>query len=195
MTVYTIRPYLPFLKLIQKQLSGLCCLHAAACLAHYEVVVGSNGAESRMIDLSKVVEVYCSTERLNLKTFVENDPGGYSNRAFPHFLGLTRRSEFYSMKTHSSKTNNPTKRNVFEAFWSQCVSYLAKVKVGLVETMIFHQSLHTYDPGTPLEIDPATNEPPGERNGFHSLLLNGSVIPGRRTRFPPTAILICKFCT
>jgi hypothetical protein len=169
-TIYENRkpPYLSELKLIQKQMSGLCFLHSAACLAHYEVVVGSDGKETKMIDLSKIIEVYCVKENLNLKNFVTDDSGGFSALALSYFLSL-KISDYLILKA-SSPTRHP---DFFKAFWTVCALRLAMGKVALVENMTVYQSLHDYESGSPLEVDPETREPSGVRDGEHSLLLIG----------------------
>jgi hypothetical protein len=162
-------PYLSELKLIQKQMSGLCFLHSAACLAHYEVVVGSNGKETKMIDLSKIIEVYCAKENLNLKNFVTDDSGGFSTRALSYFCSL-KNSDYLILKAYSPAKDGP---ELFVPFWTICALRLAMGKVALVENMTVYQSLHDYESGSPLEVDPETREPSGVRDGEHSLLLIG----------------------
>lgn len=50
---------LPNLKVIRRQESGLCCMHAPAVLQHYLLTMATMGAEHGMLDVSK----YIATQR------------------------------------------------------------------------------------------------------------------------------------
>lgn len=174
---WTNQLWFDHLLMIHKQVSDLCFLHAPVVMAHYEVTIGSNGEDTKLVDIGKLQLSNIMNSQGNIDEFIQflQSPqgGGNSKQILNSLLNLHHLYDYDSFYPQKSNPNVNNQSRSFKNYWQELIVHLLEGHPALVKDFHIHEGMLDHEFGNPI-----SGEPVGDEDGYHAMILIGIIKEG-----------------